>query len=195
MLNNNSEIWKNIQNTDKRYQVSSFGNIRSTITNHGIKKYTVRKLFVRSQSCAYLGVGISIKGIHTNLVVHREVAKAFIPNVHNKLQVNHIDGNKLNNNVYNLEWVTCSENHLHSFSIGLRSRQTSTDIMIGTRRSKYSSYHNVSWDTSRQKWIAGVKHKGKVLDSKRFNTELEAAKYVNEIIHKYKLNRPLNTIV
>lgn len=53
------------------------------------------------------------------ILIHRLIAQTFIPNSENKLEVNHIDGNKQNNNIENLEWCTKSENHKHAFKIGL----------------------------------------------------------------------------
>ena len=61
-----------------------------------------------------------LDGTWTSQPVHRLVAKAFIPNTENKQAVNHIDGNRQNNRVENLEWVTPKENVIHSFRFGSR---------------------------------------------------------------------------
>lgn len=63
------------------------------------------------------------KGKSYSLKLHRLVAKAFIPNLENKPQINHKDGNKLNNHYSNLEWVTPKENVHHAISIGLMNEQ------------------------------------------------------------------------
>ena len=63
---------------------------------------------------------LKLDGTWTSQPVHRLVAKAFIPNVENKQAVNHIDGNRQNNKVENLEWVTPKENVIHSFRFGSR---------------------------------------------------------------------------
>ena len=68
----------------------------------------------------YRQVGIYHKGNKKLTYIHRMVAETYIPNPHNKPQVNHKDGDKTNNHVSNLEWSTSSENIEHAFRIGLR---------------------------------------------------------------------------
>ena len=61
-------------------------------------------------------------GSRKTMTIHRLVAEQFIPRILNKTQVNHIDGNKRNNEVSNLEWVDNSENQLHAYALGLNKR-------------------------------------------------------------------------
>lgn len=71
----------------------------------------------------YKRVLIYIDGKRKKFFVHRLVAQTFIPNPENKPQVNHKDGNKLNNHVNNLEWVTNKENINHAEKFGLRTHE------------------------------------------------------------------------
>ena len=68
----------------------------------------------------YQKVNISMHNKEKLVSIHRLVAEAFIPNPDNKPEVNHIDGNKKNNAVWNLEWVTPKENIAHAYRTGLR---------------------------------------------------------------------------
>lgn len=195
MLNTNSEFWKDVIGFEGRYQVSNFGNIRSIQTNHG--KYQEKALpsRTRSETCTYQYVQLWLKNkLHTE-AVHRVVAKAFIPNPENKPMVNHIDGNKLNNHVTNLEWATCSENHKHAFNTGLRNANHLVERQRGEKSGITSKFHNVSWDSTRQKWKATLKDKGKMVFQKRFDCEIEAAKYVNLMLDTLDYSdRPRNII-
>lgn len=113
----NKEIWKDCEdNTD--YQVSNLGRIKSKhrMVNSKNGKKTVRERILKQSSCnGYKYVFLGSIGCFR---VHRLVAKAFILNPLNKREVNHIDCNRGNNIVTNLEWVTSSENHKHAYKHG-----------------------------------------------------------------------------
>ncbi len=69
----------------------------------------------------YQRLTVGKRGEQSTQYIHRLVAECFIPNPDNKPCVNHIDGNKLNNDVSNLEWCTISENHIHAMATGLKA--------------------------------------------------------------------------
>ena len=93
------------------YSVSSTGEIRNDVSG---KLKTPRKT-----RTGYYDVDLYNGGKRSKLRVHRIVGETFIDNPDNKPQINHIDGNKLNNSVENLEWATASENMKHAFENGL----------------------------------------------------------------------------
>lgn len=196
MLNRNSEIWKDIPGFEDRYQVSTFGNIRSIQDNHGNFRIKPRATWVSTKGYRY--VQLFIKDKRHNVSVHHAVASAFIPNPDQKSTINHIDGNKLNNHVSNLEWATYSENLRHAHVNGLAKGQTHWK---GKKGGSSSKYHNVTYDSSRDRWIASVKFEGKML-TKRFSVakygdqaELLAAQAVNEILDQYGITDRAKNII
>ena len=98
---------------DTDYFVSSNGDVYSTKRNNMYKMTPTRS------TRGYVKVRLSINGKVYNRHIHRMVAETFIPNLENKPEVNHIDGNKKNNCVTNLEWVTRKENADHAYNTGL----------------------------------------------------------------------------
>jgi hypothetical protein len=117
-------VWKKFVHNGETYEhleVSNTGKIRNAITGKIYKTQVDRYGYERLR----VSVGHSVM---KTFKVHRIVAQAFIPNSENKEDVNHKDGNKLNNNVENLEWTTTSENMTHSFATGLHNRNTYSGV-------------------------------------------------------------------
>lgn len=115
------EIWKDVKGYEGLYQISSLGRIKSLkkIDDYGkIIKENIRKLQIDKDG--YFMISLWNKGKCKTLRVNRLVAETFIPNPNYKPVVNHIDGDKQNNIVSNLEWCTGSENDLHAYKLGLR---------------------------------------------------------------------------
>ena len=107
------ELWLPITGYDGQYEISNFGNVRSKKSGHFKNK---SKRILNKQ---YYATTLHINGFRKTFKIHRLVAMAFIPNPKNKPQVNHIDGNKLNNHANNLEWCTAKENMIHALKNGL----------------------------------------------------------------------------
>ena len=125
----NKEIWKDIKGYEELYQISNYGRVKSLKRKSAFycglrKEYLERPIKEKILSFSksnrgYLQVSLTKSGKCRTYTIHRLVAQAFIPNLENKEQVNHIDGNKNNNCIDNLEWVTISENNKHAFDTGL----------------------------------------------------------------------------
>ena len=101
------EKWKDIPNFNGLYQVSNNGNIKRAKDEYIFKK--------NKNSRGYRIITLTKDKKEYSLSVHRLVAEAFIPNPNNLPQINHKDGNKLNNKIENLEWCTQSENMKHAY--------------------------------------------------------------------------------
>lgn len=108
------EIWKDIAGYEGLYQISNFGRVKRTYRNGNVK---ILKSWINRQG--YLIVDLCKNSKRKHFPVHRLVAQAFIPNPENKPEPNHEDGNKFNNHVSNLKWVTRAENVQHALDEGL----------------------------------------------------------------------------
>ncbi len=141
------EIWKDIKNYEGLYQISNFGNVKSLEKyRYNGKKYYTQKEKILKQQVDKNGYKVIV--LHRNkeiqaFKIHRLVAQAFIPNPKDKAEVNHIDGNKANNNIHNLEWVTTKENVHHAFKNHLVSQHNNTSVeqysLDGTLLKKWNS--------------------------------------------------------
>ena len=107
------EHWRPIAETKGLIEVSDFGRVRSLLRG------TPRVLKTQADKKGYHRVRVTIEREKMCFKVHREVAKAFLHNPDNLPQVNHKDGNKGNNSVANLEWVTNRDNAHHAIKNGL----------------------------------------------------------------------------
>lgn len=137
------EIWKNIDGYEG-YQISSYGRIRSFYDYRGHISNKSHILRPRINPNGYEVVCLYINGIPHQLSVHRLVAKTFIPNDDDTLVIDHLDMNKRNNCVDNLEWVTVKENSLRAFHAGLYEnsyRVTRRPVMITDLRNGEQTYY------------------------------------------------------
>lgn len=116
------EIWKDVNGFEGYFQISNYGRVKQLEREvwNGYAWFTKKEKMLKiSYRKAYPSVRFYIDNKVYWKSVHRLIAEAFIPNPHNKSEVNHINGIKTDFNIDNLEWVTRSENQLHAFRTGL----------------------------------------------------------------------------
>ena len=133
------EIRRDVTGYEGLYSVDIFGNVYKA---NGKEMKQIQNRF------GYMNVSLTKNGKQTQYRVHRLVAQAFIPNPLNKQQVNHIDGNKKHNVVWNLEWCTCKENIDHALKTGLnRPKGNNKKPVVCTETGiMYSSIKDASED-------------------------------------------------
>jgi len=131
-----NEIWKqvvleNIDTNDKQYFVSNLGRFKNSsgiiMDNYKVNDNGYIRVYIYNKTFA----------------LHRLIALAFIKNTENKEQVNHIDGNKLNNSVVNLEWVTNQENQIHKIKIGLGNNFTRKITQFDLEMNKIKDFNSI----------------------------------------------------
>lgn len=131
------EIWSPVVSYEGIYEVSNLGNVKhleykrkNTLTGgYSIMKERILKPVKHKNG--YVVLDLHKNRFHKIILLHRIVAVTFIPNTKNRPQINHLDGNKENNRVDNLEWCTPRENVLHAVKNGLsKSKLLPYDIIL-----------------------------------------------------------------
>lgn len=121
-----NEIWKDVVGWEGLYQVSSMGRFKSLSREKtlGARGKKIMKSFIMKQNevKGYLTILFYNNSIRKKYQSHRVVANHFIENTKNKRTVNHINGNKKDNRINNLEWSSDSEQQIHAVKIGLRNK-------------------------------------------------------------------------
>lgn len=160
------EIWKPIIGTKGFIEVSNMGRVRSLLRGEP------RVLKTQVDNKGYHRIRVTIEREKITYKVHREVAKVFIPNHNNLPQVNHKDGNKNNNAVDNLEWITNRDNAHHAIENGLWDSVIEGSRKENERRKKpvngYNGTQSIRFESiaEAERYI-GSSHISSVLKGKR----------------------------
>lgn len=178
-MENNAEIWKDIIGFEGLYQISNYGNVKSckrmVNAKYGKRLVNEKLLSLGKDRDGYLMVILCQEGIKKTVKIHRLVANAFIDKIDDKEIVNHIDSNKSNNILSNLEWVSYLENKCHS----------------RLNRSLSSKYVGVHFNKRDNAFRSIIRIKGKSIYLGSFKTEEDAYKkrcdyeLKNNISNKY----------
>lgn len=189
-------------------KITNFENY--SISNKGRVWSNYKKGFIKNRLNSkdpYPFVGLSKNNKTIVIRVHRLVAKHFIQNLESKPEVNHIDGNKLNNDVTNLEWVTRKENQQHAVKIGLRDalrgencnfnkyKQSTIesiieDMELGLQPKKISIKYNIPKSTiNKIKFNKTWKHIKRDISPRKINSDLIKSLYSQGINNISEISR------
>ena len=178
------EIWKDIKGYEGYYQISETGKVLS-----------VRNSFILSPTTSngYKEVVLSVNHIKGYKLIHRLVAEAFIPNVDNKPEVNHIDGDKLNNNINNLEWVTRAENAKHAGANGLMPSGEKNHTVVLSKSDvnkiiKLRYIHKLEVEDIANLFDVSISHLSQVVNGDTWHFEDEKLVGLRERLLNYKPN-------
>lgn len=171
-----NEIFKDIKDYEGLYQVSNLGNVRSlkriSIKNDGVAQQLKERILQPiNDRYGYMFINLYKGGKPKVKYIHRLVGITLINNPKDKPQINHKDGNRRNNNITNLEWVSSRENNSHSF----KNKKTS------------SKYTGVSYHKSNKKWDAYIKINQKLIRLRSFDNEEDAHQAYLNALKKYGL--------
>lgn len=182
------EIWKDVVGYEGLYKVSNMGRVKrlGKVINRIAKDKREGKrsqgsyeqviilkdkiLKPQMKEKGYLVVGLVKDGKQKRIFIHRLVAIAFIPNPNNKPEVNHLNGNKGDNRVDNLEWVTSEENNKHAIKTGLNKGFTGSKI----------SEEDKKW--IRENYVYGSREFGQLAMAKKYGVRTKRIKSIIENI-------------
>ena len=168
------EIWKSIKDYEN-YQVSNLGRVKSLNYGRTGKEQILKPA---KDKDGYLYVGLCKNGKTKLFKIHRLVAQAFIPNIENKPCINHIDCDRQNNCVDNIEWCTIQENNIYAYKIGLKKPAYKSVIAINITTGE-QTYFN-SQKEAAEKLNLHPQHINSVLKGRLKRTGNYTFKYKNE---------------
>lgn len=129
------EIWKDVVGYEGLYQVSNLGNVKRVGSFRGVNKAYLNNYYLKplDNGKGYFRIKLTVNNKSKRVMLHRIIAEAFIENQNQYPCINHINGNKKDNRIENLEWCTQSQNCLHSVKMGTwgaLKKNTKKDIRI-----------------------------------------------------------------